>query len=41
MGKINQYKAKNFNEISVGKAGTIAKNGFGIFETLRFRENSE
>ena len=25
----------------VGKAGTIAKNGFGIFETLRFRENSE
>ena len=25
----------------VGKAGTIAKNEFGIFEALKFRENSE
>ena len=25
----------------VGKAGTIAKKEFGIFETMLFRENSE
>ena len=25
----------------VGKAGTIARNEFGIFETMLFRENSE
>ena len=25
----------------VGKAGTIAKKEFGIFETMHFRENSE
>ena len=26
---------------NVGKAGTIAKKEFGIFETMLFRENSE
>ena len=33
--------AKNFKKSYVGKAGTIAKKEFGIFQTMLFRENSE
>ena len=41
IGKNRKYWVKNFHNSSVGKAGTLAKNEFGIFETQQFWENSE
>ena len=37
MHDLKKYRPKTY----VGKAGTIAKKEFGIFETMLFRENSE
>ena len=37
---IKEYRPKT-SKSYVGKAGTIAKKEFGIFETMLFRENSE
>ena len=34
-------QAKNLKTSYIGKAGTIAKIEFGIFETMLFRGNSE
>ena len=41
MLEIKKKLAKNFKKSYVGKAGTIAKKEFGIFQTMLFRENSE
>ena len=41
MLEIRKYRPKTFKKSYVGKAGNIAKNEFGIFETMLFRENSE
>ena len=40
MLKIKKYKPKT-SKSYVGKAGTVAKKYFGIFETMLFGENSE
>ena len=36
-----KYIGQKLQKSYVGKAGTIAKKEFGIFETMLFRENSE
>ena len=36
-----EIQYQKLHKTYVGKAGTIAKNEFGIFETLWFTENSE